>query len=112
MPPQTPNPLINMVPIAAIFVIFYFMLIRPQQKQQKEHEAMLENLKKGDRILSTGGLYGVITGIKGDDLEVQFSQTVKLTLARSAVAKLVLEGAVETAEVVKAEPARNGASVN
>lgn len=88
-----PNPLVSLVPIAAIFVIFYFLLIRPQQKQQKEHEAMLEALKKGDRILTTGGLYGTIVGIKGDDLEVRFSETVKLTLARSAVAKRLAEGA-------------------
>jgi len=85
----TPNPLLNMVPIAAIFVIFYFLLIRPQQKQQKEHDAMLKNLQPGDKILTSGGLYGTITGFKGDDLEVQFSQTVKLTLARSAVATVI-----------------------
>ena len=85
----TPNPLMNLVPIAAIFAIFYFLLIRPQQKQQREHEDMLKALKQGDKVLTTGGLYGTITGFRGDDLEVQFSQTVKLTLARSAVAKLV-----------------------
>ena len=96
MPPQ-PNPIVSLVPIAAIFLIFYFLLIRPQQKQQREHERMLANLKKGDKILTTGGLYGVIVGIKGEDLEASFSQTVKLTLARSAVAKLIAEPtAVET----------------
>ena len=89
MQPAAPNPLMNLAPIVAIFAIFYFLLIRPQQKQQKAHEAMLKNLKTGEKILTTGGLYGVITGFKGDDLEVQFSQTVKLTVARSAVARLV-----------------------
>ena len=89
MQSATPNPLMNMAPIIAIFAIFYFLLIRPQQKQQKEHEAMLKNLKTGEKILTTGGLYGTITGFRGEDLEVQFSQTVKLTVARSAVAKLV-----------------------
>ena len=83
----TPNPIMNLVPIIAIFAIFYFLLIRPQQKQQKAHEAMLKNLKVGDKVLTTGGLYGTITGFKGDDLEVQFSQTVKLTVARSAVSR-------------------------
>ena len=85
-----PNPLINLAPIVAIFVIFYFLLIRPQQKQQKDNELMLKNLKTGDKILTAGGLYGSITGFKGDDLEVQFSQTVKLTVARSAVARLIV----------------------
>jgi preprotein translocase subunit YajC len=98
MQPQ-PNPLINLAPIVAIFVIFYFLLIRPQQKQQKEHAEMLKNLKTGDKVLTTGGLYGTITGFKGDDLEVQFSQTVKLTLARSAVAQVVSD--VKTGVVVR-----------
>ena len=96
--PPTPNPLINLAPIVAIFAIFYFLLIRPQQKQQKEHAQMLKNLKTGDKILTTGGLYGTISGFKGDDLEVQFSQTVKLTLARSAVASVVSD--VKTGVVV------------
>ncbi len=93
-----PNPLINLAPIVAIFVIFYFLLIRPQQKQQKEHEQMLKDLKTGDKILTAGGLYGTITGFKGDDLDVQFSQTVKLTVARSAVARVVSD--VKTGVVV------------
>jgi preprotein translocase subunit YajC len=93
-----PNPLINLAPIVAIFVIFYFLLIRPQQKQQKDHEQMLKNLKAGDKVLTTGGLYGTITGFKGDDLEVQFSQAVKLTVARSAVANVVSD--VKTGVVV------------
>ena len=93
MPPTAANPLMQMAPIIAIFAIFYFLLIRPQQKQQKEHEAMLKNLKTGDKVLTTGGLYGSITGFKGDDLEVQFSQTVKLTVARSAVTRRVDDAA-------------------
>ena len=84
------NPLMQLAPVIAIFAIFYFLLIRPQQQQQKEHERMLKELKPGDKILTTGGLYGTITGHKGDsDLEVQFAQNVKLTVARSAVAKRV-----------------------
>ena len=90
----TPNPLMNLVPIVAIFAIFYFLLIRPQQKQQSEHDALLKNLKAGDKVLTSGGLYGTITGFRGDDLEVQFSQTVKLTVARSAVSRVVSSDAV------------------
>ena len=57
MPPQQqPNLWVNMIPIAAVFVIFYFFLIRPQQKQAREHQQMLDAVKKGDRILTTGGL--------------------------------------------------------
>lgn len=98
-PTATPNPLMNMVPIVAIFAIFYFLLIRPQQKQQKDHDSMLRGLKIGDKILTTGGLYGTITGFKGDDLEVQFSQTVKLTVNRTAVARLTEGGVVKPSVV-------------
>lgn len=105
MQPQ-PNPIMSLVPIAAIFLIFYFLLIRPQQKQQQEHEKMLKDLKKGDRILTTGGLYGTIVGLKGDDdLEVKFSETVKLIVARTAVAKLLAKAGAENAL-----PARTGAA--
>ncbi len=94
MQPQG-NPLLSLAPIVAIFVIFYFLLIRPQQKQQKAHEKMLEALKKGDKILTSGGFYGTIVGIKGTDLEVRFAENVKLTIAKSAVAKLISAGTEE-----------------
>jgi preprotein translocase subunit YajC len=81
------------VPMAVVAGIIYMLLIRPQQAQEKEHQAMLKNLKTGDKVLTTGGLYGTITGFKGDDLEVQFSQTVKLTVQRSAVTRLAEAGA-------------------
>ncbi|HVA67138.1 MAG TPA: preprotein translocase subunit YajC [Elusimicrobiota bacterium] len=93
---SSPSPFMSLIPIVAIFVIFYVLLIRPQHKQQKAHDKMLADLKKGDKIMTTGGLYGVITGIKGNDLEVKFSETVKLTLARSAVAKLMQAPAAGT----------------
>lgn len=93
MQPNAANPMLNLVPIVAIFAIFYFLLIRPQQKQQAEHDKMLKDLKAGDKILTTGGLYGTITGFRGEDLEVQFSQTVKLTVARSAVSRVMTSDA-------------------
>ena len=98
MPTQQPNLLVNMIPIAAVFAIFYFFLIRPQQKQAREHQTMLDSVKKGDKILTTGWLYGTITGVKGNDLEVRFAENVKLTLVRSAVARVVaVEGSPEPA---------------
>jgi preprotein translocase subunit YajC len=94
----SPNPLVSLVPMIAIFAIFYFLLIRPQQKQVKEHQKMLENLKKGDKVLTTGGLYGVIVGLKGDDLEIKFSDSVQLKVARSAVSKVLVEGEIAPAK--------------
>ncbi|MDD5628813.1 MAG: preprotein translocase subunit YajC [Elusimicrobia bacterium] len=107
MPPQAqPNLWVNMIPIAAVFVIFYFFLIRPQQKQMKEHQRMLDSVKKGDRILTTGGLYGTVLGLKGTDLEVRFAENVKLTLARTGIAKVL---SVESSEAA-AEKAGSGRS--
>jgi preprotein translocase subunit YajC len=93
------NPIISLLPIVAIFIIFYFLLIRPQQKQQKAHDKMLEGLKKGDKILTSGGFYGTIVGIKGSDLEVRFAENVKLTVARHAVAKLISSESENEAEL-------------
>jgi len=56
---------LSFLPLILIFVIFYFLLIRPQSKRAKEHKGMLENLKKGDKIITSGGIYGVIEGIDG-----------------------------------------------
>ncbi len=92
MPPAAaPNPIMSFVPIIAIFLIFYFLIIRPQQKQQKEHDKMLEALKKGDRVLTNGGLFGVIVGFRGEALELKIADNVKVLVARSSVSKLANE---------------------
>jgi preprotein translocase subunit YajC len=77
-----------LVMMALIFVIFYFLLIRPQSKRAKEHKTMLENLKKGDKILTSGGVHGFIEGVDGDTLTVKISENVKIKLSRSGVASL------------------------
>jgi len=76
-------------PLILIFVIFYFLLIRPQQKKMREHQKMLSALKKGDHILTNGGIYGTIVNIKGNILEVKITEETKIQLARSAVAEVV-----------------------
>ena len=65
------------VPLILMFVIFYFLLIRPQQKKQKLHREMLENLKKGDRIITGGGIHGRITGLSDTTLTVEMASPVK-----------------------------------
>ena len=75
-------------PMVAMFAIFYFLLIRPQQKKQKELEAMLNSLKEGDTILSSGGIYGTIKKIKGDVLTVQVADNVKVKMSRKSVSSL------------------------
>lgn len=83
------GPLVAIFPWILIFAIFYFLLIRPQQKKVKEHQQMLNNLKKGDQILTSGGIYGVIVGIKGNTLEVKIAEGVKVQFSKNAVSQVV-----------------------
>jgi preprotein translocase subunit YajC len=79
----------SFLPIILIFVIFYFLLIRPQQKTKKEHQNLLGNLKVGDNVLTTGGIYGRITGIKDDKLTVEISDKVRVKVNRGHIAGVV-----------------------
>jgi preprotein translocase subunit YajC len=76
------------MPLVIIFVIFYFLLIRPQQKKQQDHKSMLDNLKRGDKIITTGGLYGTIEKLTETTLELKIANQVKITISRSAIAGL------------------------
>ncbi|UNC92619.1 preprotein translocase subunit YajC [Candidatus Contubernalis alkaliaceticus] len=80
--------LIGLLPIAVFFGIMYFMLIRPQQKQQKVRQEMLSSLNKGDKIITIGGMYGTIKEIKEDDLTVTFSDNVVIKMARYGVERI------------------------
>jgi preprotein translocase subunit YajC len=86
------NPLSMFIPIIGMLVIFYFLLIRPQQKRQKETQRMIESLSKGDRIVTASGLYGTITGIKGNVVVVKIAENVKVEMLKSAVTGLVEKG--------------------
>ena len=83
------NPLVQFMPIILMFVIFYFLLIRPQQKKQKESQAMIANLKKGDKVVTTGGILGTISSLQDDYavLTVGGSDT-KMEVLKSAIAGL------------------------
>ena len=73
------------IPLILMFVIFYFLLIRPQQKKTKEHREMISNLKKGDRIITSGGLHGRITGLDESTLTVEIADKVRVKVARGNV---------------------------
>ena len=71
------------IPLILIFVIFYFFLIRPQQKKVKEHKAMVESLKKGDKVVTSGGITGVITRVVDNDkVEVEIADNVTVEVIR------------------------------
>jgi len=93
--------LMQLVPIILIFVVFYFLLIRPQQKQAKKHQQFLTDLKRGTKIVTRGGIHGVITDMDGNVLTIEIAKEVRIKISRDAVAgALTKDGAVsvETAE--------------
>ena len=78
------------IPLILIFVIFYFFLIRPQQKRVKEHKAMVESLKRGDEIITSGGIIGTIEKVMEDDrIEVNIDENVKVQIIKSTITSLL-----------------------
>jgi len=80
-----------LLPLILLFVIFYFILIRPQQKRAKEHRRLLENLKKGDKVLTAGGLYGTIVNLEGNEVILQVADKVRIKVNRNYIAGLAKE---------------------
>jgi preprotein translocase subunit YajC len=83
-----PSFLIQLVPFLLIFVIFYFLLIRPQAKRQREHTTMLSSLKKGDEVVTQGGIYGVVVGTRDDVVVLKIADEVKIEVAKHAISAL------------------------
>ena len=87
---QMPNQLIQLVPLVLIFIVFYFFMIRPQQKKQKDREKVLDSLKRGDKIVTIGGVHGTVAGSDTDKktVLVQVSDTTKIKFDRTAIANI------------------------
>jgi len=83
----TANSLIGLMPIAIIFVIFYFLLIRPQKKNQKEHAQMLSNLSKNDEVVTAGGMYGIIVNIQNDVVTLRVDDNTRIKVQKSSISK-------------------------
>ena len=84
--------MLNFLPLVLVFAVFYFLLIRPQQKKAKEHQQMLGRLKRNDEVMTSGGIYGSIAGFRGDIVQVQIASQVKVDIARSAITGVQSEG--------------------
>lgn len=82
--------------IAVIFVLFYFMLIRPQNKRQKEHRKMIEELKKGDEIVTSGGILAKVIDINDQYLKVSLSENVDIRIQRGAVSSVLPKGTMKS----------------
>jgi len=86
---QQPSMLASFIPLILIFLIFYFLLIRPQQKKQKEHKVLLDSIQRGDEILSSGGILGKVIKVDNDKLTVEISKGVNVIIIRSTVADVI-----------------------
>ena len=89
MPQQEGSLIASLLPLIVLFAIFYFLVIRPQQKQQKEHKNMLANLQKGDKIITNGGLIAEIVKPEEDFLKIKLNDNVEVKLSREFVAKKI-----------------------
>jgi preprotein translocase subunit YajC len=87
--------LMAFLPMIAIFVVFYFLLIRPQQKRAKETKAMLQALQKGDEVVTAGGVVGKVTKLTEQYASVEIAPNVEITVQRAAVAQLLPKGTIK-----------------
>lgn len=86
---QQPSLFASFMPLILIFIIFYFLLIRPQQKKAKEHKVLLESIKRGDQILTSGGVIGKVIKADEKELSVEISSNVNVKILRSTVADVL-----------------------
>jgi preprotein translocase subunit YajC len=82
--------LVQLLPLVLIFVVFYFLLIRPQQKKMKQHRDMVSALRRGDRVVTSGGIIGLVTKVLGDnELQIEIADGVRVRTLRSSVTEVV-----------------------
>ena len=86
--PAQSNPLISLLPIALIFIIFYFLLIRPQKKSQQDHQKMLTELKKNDEVVTSGGILGTIVNIQEDVITLRIDDNTRIKVQKGSISKL------------------------
>ncbi|MGN6740581.1 preprotein translocase subunit YajC [Dyella sp.] len=91
------NPLFSFLPLIALFVIFYFLMIRPQMKRQKEHRNMVSALAKGDEIVSNGGIAGRVEEVGESFLTVEIAPNVKVRVQKGAVSQVLPKGSLKSA---------------
>ena len=92
---DTQSTLMNMLPLVLMFVVMYFVMIRPQMRKQKEHKAMVEALAKGDEVVTAGGLLGRVSKIGDTHIGVEIANGVEVQLQRSAVVQVLPKGTIK-----------------
>lgn len=79
----------SLLPFLLIILVFYFLILRPQQKRQKERQKLLESVKKGDRVITSGGLHGTVEGVEDKTVLIKIADNTKVKIERSAVATII-----------------------
>lgn len=82
---QAVNPIINLFPLILIFVIFYFLLIRPQKTKEKEHQKMITNLNKNDEVVTSSGIHGTIVNVKDKTVILRIDENVKIEIEKNCI---------------------------
>ncbi len=90
-----PSMLSALIPFIIIFVIFYFLIIMPSKKKQKQHQSLVESLKGGERVVTAGGIFGTVTRVMDDRVEVEVDKNTKIQIAKSSISTVVQPGTAE-----------------
>lgn len=90
---QQGSPFAAFMPLILIFIIFYFLLIKPQKKKQQETQKMLSGVQKGDKIITTGGIHGIVANVKDDVVSLKVAENVRIDVSRNCVATIKKEKA-------------------
>ena len=89
---QTVNPIVNLIPFIFIFIIFYFLLIRPQKTKEQEHRKMLEKLDKNDEVVTSGGIHGTVVNVKETSVVLRVDDNVKIEVEKSCISYVMKKG--------------------
>ena len=95
---QAPSPIAQFAPLIFIAVIFYFLLIRPQQKQRKQQQTLIAALKTGDKVVTSSGIYGLISNVKETTVTLKIADNVKIEIDKAAIATVVSRSGEVTVE--------------
>jgi preprotein translocase subunit YajC len=93
---QAPNPLVTFLPLIGLFVVFYFLMIRPQMKRQKEHRQMLSALAKGDEVVTNGGIAGRVEEVGESFLTVEIAPNVKVRVQKGSISQVLPKGSLKS----------------
>jgi preprotein translocase subunit YajC len=88
---QAGSPIFGFLPLILIFFVFYFLLIRPQKKQMQQQQEMINKLKKGDRIVTSGGIHGKIAALKGKQIDIEVAPNTRITINKQNISQVITD---------------------